>query len=368
MKTHNWQTKALTLFIAAAALWIATACNGGMTNETSPPTETIQASFTGVTAIPTKTPTREATETTTKEVTAIPTEAPAQEATEAPIEVPTEVPTKEAIQAPTKEATEAPTKEPTEVPTKAPTKEASEVPTQAPTKEATETPTVENSGQPGRCTTESPELTSRLNTSEEEYQEHRENSRRADGVLEEYEALFWRQPNVYDVSDGFLRDGKGGWTDMWGITVWVTEKVDQSTLPHENQIPDSLNDVQIQIVQAKPLPQLNETSCDYSMCGMNLEEGRETIANTTENTSERRHEVRLKYDPLFWRQPYVRGVSEGRLKDGRGGWLRTRGINVIVTTKVNQSTLPPEDRIPDCLEGIPVKITEDTTKYVIIGS
>ncbi len=26
MKTHNWQTKALTLFIAAAALWLATAC------------------------------------------------------------------------------------------------------------------------------------------------------------------------------------------------------------------------------------------------------------------------------------------------------------------------------------------------------
>ena len=26
MKTHNWQTKALTLFIAVAALWLATAC------------------------------------------------------------------------------------------------------------------------------------------------------------------------------------------------------------------------------------------------------------------------------------------------------------------------------------------------------
>ena len=26
MKTHNWQTKALTLFIAAAALWLAAAC------------------------------------------------------------------------------------------------------------------------------------------------------------------------------------------------------------------------------------------------------------------------------------------------------------------------------------------------------
>ena len=36
MKTHNWQTKALTLFIAAAALWLATACGATDIKYSSP--------------------------------------------------------------------------------------------------------------------------------------------------------------------------------------------------------------------------------------------------------------------------------------------------------------------------------------------
>ena len=83
------------------------------------------------------------------------------------------------------------------------------------------------------------------------------------------------------------------------------------------------------------------------------------MTTTTENTPERRHEVRLKYDALFWRQPNVYAVSEGYLRTGGGGWLETKGINVQVTEKVDQSTLPLADRIPVCLEGIPVKITEE---------
>ena len=34
------------------------------------------------------------------------------------------------------------------------------------------------------------------------------------------------------------------------------------------------------------------------------------------------------------------------------------GIKVWVTEKVDQSALPPEDRIPDVLEGVPVQILE----------
>ena len=83
------------------------------------------------------------------------------------------------------------------------------------------------------------------------------------------------------------------------------------------------------------------------------------MTTTTENTPERRHEVRLKYDALFWRQPNVYAVSEGYLRTGGGEWLETKGINVKVTEKVDQSTLPLADRIPVCLEGIPVKITEE---------
>ena len=90
------------------------------------------------------------------------------------------------------------------------------------------------------------------------------------------------------------------------------------------------------------------------------------MTTTTENTPERRHEVRLKYDALFWRQPNVYAVSEGFLRTGGGGWLETKGINVQVTVKVDQSTLPLADRIPVCLEGIPVKLTEEPDRGGLI--
>ncbi len=109
-----------------------------------------------------------------------------------------------------------------------------------------------------------------------------------------------------------------------------------------------------------------ETLDEKDYCGTNSLMEEESMAETTENTAERRHEVRLKYDPLFWRQPNVYAVSEGFLRDGRGGWTEDRGINVLVTKKVDQSTLPPSDRIPDCLEGIPVKITEEPNTGEII--
>ena len=87
------------------------------------------------------------------------------------------------------------------------------------------------------------------------------------------------------------------------------------------------------------------------------------MTTINQNTATRRHEVRLKYDDLFWRQPNVFAVSEGRLRDGRGGWLTTKGINISVTTKVDQVTLPTEDRIPSVLEGIPINIVEEPNNY-----
>ena len=51
---------------------------------------------------------------------------------------------------------------------------------------------------------------------------------------------------------------------------------------------------------------------------------------------------------------------------GGGGWLETKGINVLVTEKVDQSTLPLADRIPVCLEGIPVKLTEEPNTSELI--
>ena len=51
---------------------------------------------------------------------------------------------------------------------------------------------------------------------------------------------------------------------------------------------------------------------------------------------------------------------------GEDGWgiLDTWGITVNVLEKTDQSTLPPEDRIPTCLEGIPVQIIEGILEMV----
>ena len=92
------------------------------------------------------------------------------------------------------------------------------------------------------------------------------------------------------------------------------------------------------------------------------------MTTINQNTATRRHEVRLKYDVLFWRQPNVFAVSEGRLRDGRGGWLTTKGINISVTTKEDQNTLPTEVRIPAILEGIPINIVEEPNNYRLSDS
>ena len=76
-------------------------------------------------------------------------------------------------------------------------------------------------------------------------------------------------------------------------------------------------------------------------------------------SSEYIHEVRLKYDDLFWRQPHVEAVGEGSFKDENGEWVPIVGIVVHVYEVVDQETLPPEDRIPRCLEGVPVQIRVD---------
>ena len=226
-------------------------------------------------------------------------------------------------------------------------------------KEAAQTAADQTIDEDGTCKTGSSGLVSRMNTSEEEIRKHMANSSQTSGVLYRHESLFWRQPNVYDVSTGFLRDGKGGWTDTWGITVWVTEKVDQSALPPEDRIPDHLEGIPVKITDDAPLPRAAENVCNYDTCGANSSEREEGVAKTPENTPKRRHEVRLKYDPLFWRQPNVHGVGEGVFRDENGKRTGTHGIVVSVTEKVDQSTLPAEDRIPDCLEGVPVQVIEE---------
>ncbi len=77
-------------------------------------------------------------------------------------------------------------------------------------------------------------------------------------------------------------------------------------------------------------------------------------------TAERIHQVRLQNDDLFWRQPNVHAVGEGYLKDATGGWRSLIGIIVYVRARVDQSTLPEADRIPELLDGVPTEIRQET--------
>ena len=73
---------------------------------------------------------------------------------------------------------------------------------------------------------------------------------------------------------------------------------------------------------------------------------------------ERAMAIRHKYEGLFWRQPNVYGTGVGIIEDENGNASDRAGLIITVHTKVDQNTIPPDDRIPDCLEGVPVQIRE----------
>ena len=187
-------------------------------------------------------------------------------------------------------------------------------------------------GKPGGCTTESMGFVSRLSASEKQFEELRSQRMLAWDVFLQHNSLIWRQPNVYEVRNDFLRNGEGERIGEWGITILVTNKVDQGALPAEDRIPDYLDNVPIQIVEAEPPPEATETGCDFSKClvGFADENRPETTTESTSERMKRIHEVRSKYEPLLGEQPNVYGISEGYLRDGQGGWLDTLGIELMV--------------------------------------
>ncbi len=70
---------------------------------------------------------------------------------------------------------------------------------------------------------------------------------------------------------------------------------------------------------------------------------------------------------LLFRQPNFDGSgvryfegSDARYSPSRPGAEGKWGILIEVTGgKIDQSTLPDEDRIPDCLDGVPIRWEED---------
>lgn len=87
---------------------------------------------------------------------------------------------------------------------------------------------------------------------------------------------------------------------------------------------------------------------------------------TPEITDERILEIHNKYEDLIQRQPNYRWaeVPTYLLADENGGYAEVRGIIVWVTRKVDQSEIPAEDRIPDCLEGVPVQIVKEEIRFL----
>ena len=208
---------------------------------------------------------------------------------------------------------------------------------------------------------------------------------RSTSVDYRYRDLFERQPNYNWFVEGKLWDENGRRSEISGIIINVTERVDQSALPAGDRIPNCIEEVPVQIIEQrkaaekglrKKLREFFEDigkpdTCAVADFNQSSKEETEKMTDETIDKEETMtdelpveyiHEVRLKYDPLFWRQPNVFGVAEGFFQEeGRDGkHTDTWGIKVKVTKKVEQSTLPPEDRIPDCLEGVPVQLREYT--------
>ena len=73
--------------------------------------------------------------------------------------------------------------------------------------------------------------------------------------------------------------------------------------------------------------------------------------------TERARAIRPKYEAMFWRQPNVWSVGLGFGEDEDGELIKEVGFSISVTELVPQASLPAEDRLPECLEGIPVYIS-----------
>ena len=80
---------------------------------------------------------------------------------------------------------------------------------------------------------------------------------------------------------------------------------------------------------------------------------------------ERAEAIRAKYEGMFWRQPNVWSVWTGFGEDEHGEIVYEVGFIIRVTELVPQESLPEEDRLPECLEGIPVHIFVQPRVYII---
>ena len=182
---------------------------------------------------------------------------------------------------------------------------------------------------------------------EPDYQCGTESLERANKTLEvfkKYRPLLLRYPDRLYVEIGFLRDEETGQrTKSWGIVIVVSEMVDQDTLPIDDRIPDKLEGVPVQIITSEIY---NKVERFYGEGWISDVDPQSNIANDVWN----------KNRDFLRRYPFTSGsvVSSRDVEKEPGN--RIWHIEVIVKEKVHNLGLPPTVRMPECLEGVPVKI------------
>ena len=166
--------------------------------------------------------------------------------------------------------------------------------------------------------------------------------------LVKYLPMIMRLPHNPDPEPEFLRDENGDLTNTWGIVILTDEELDRAILPSGDRIPGSLKGVPLQVlpreIGIRERPWHSEYEPEFGTPHRELQE-----------------DVLRKNLDFFLRYPFYIGDAWFVADTGKDpsnvyslDW--TYGIEVFVTEKVDPSTLPLEDRIPECLEDVPVRI------------
>ena len=114
-------------------------------------------------------------------------------------------------------------------------------------------------------------------------------------------------------------------------------------------------------------------ACRAADSGDCTQEITEDCMSTREFTWEEAHAVLEKYRSKIERQPGQHGLSAGSIYGFVTGKTHADGTEAVgivieVDELVDQSTLPEEDRIGDCLDGVPVYFWESEGHRMAMGS
>lgn len=170
-------------------------------------------------------------------------------------------------------------------------------------------------------------------------------------VLKENRNLFRRQPGSYKAMEHFIRDDDGNWSAEYGIIIGIAgKKVDQYTLPPEDRIPDEIDGVAIYF---------DESPSNYTM---GLIEGQFKEDPEVQYA----YAAMWKYEDLFFRQfiPNYHPSDHGIMAVGQAPGEPMK-VSLAINIFGRENALLLENRIPECVDGIPVTIhiIESVSEY-----